>query len=524
MSCLVALGLIQIIKTRSFIYNRYLTIVGACCCLLLIPLLYSGSAAIHSYSRLLGLFAGLFVLAAFYQMKFDKKERRAILWFILIGVFLESLFALAQFYVFPHLSFLNMNVARPSAIFFQANVAATFFVTGLMISLYLSSSMSEKTNKTFRTLLLLAPLTMTITVVLLQSRTGFLGAIIGTLIWVTVYRSIPKKWLIMVLTGIIIAISSMYIFSSSIRDANIYTQDSARTLIYNDSIDAIKQAPILGHGYGTFGKAFRQQQALAFENDSTHKQIYNLSHPHNELLLWTIEGGIVSLIPLLIILLSSGFIFYKNRKKLILLAIIFPISLHLFTEFPFYHSVASYLTFLLILGLIADNKTQSKTVDFNYPKVTYLLVGVCLIPNTIAMFNLLNGQYVLTQAVREQKLNGVLDSRYLFMSEDFELVLNESLLSLAITHNIPVGAKAFNHWVASRISHYPRERYFRNLHKSYLFLNKKQLAEQTLNQAKFLFPTLEWNIKPSINNSSESSNSDNNNISTKTHKESIETQ
>ena len=140
------------------------------------------------------------------------------------------------------------------------------------------------------------------------------------------------------------------------------------------------------------------------------------------------------------------------------------------------------------------------------------------------MFNLLNGQHVLTQAVREQKLNGVLDSRYMFMSEDFELVLNESLLSLAITHNIPVGAFAFNRWVASRISHYPRERYFRNLHKSYLFLHEDKLAEKTLNQAKLLFPTLEWNIKPSINNSAESNNSDNDDISTKTHKESIETQ
>jgi len=491
-SALVGLGLMQIIKTRQVLYNKYLIVVAISCCLLLIPLAYSGIEAVYSYSRLLGLFVGLFVLTAFYQMRFNHTDRNNIIWLMLVGVLIESLFALSQFYVFPHIPALQMNIARPSAIFFQANVAATFFATGLLITLYLTHTLPAQAGKLKRALLLIAPLTITIAIVLLQSRTGFLGCIIGVAIWLIVYKSIPKSWLVIVITAITLSIASLYILSDTIRDAKIYTQDSARSQIYSDSIDAIKREPLLGHGYGSFGYTFREQQALAFQEDAKHPQIYKLSHPHNELLLWGIEGGLVSLIPLFIILFFSAKLFIRNRDALALLAIIFPISLHLFTEFPFYHSVASYLTFLLLLGLISAIKTQSKPICFNYPQLTYGLVVIALLANAVVMLNLLSGQHMLTQAVREQKIEAVLDSRYIFMSEDFELILNETLLNLAIAHNIEVGAIAYNKWVLPQIESFPHERYFRKLHESYLFLNKPILAKQTLERAATLFPTLDW--------------------------------
>jgi len=493
-SCLVGLGFIQIIRTQSFIFNRYLLVLSSCCGLLLIPLLYSSAEAIYSYSRLLGLFAGLLVLIAFYQMQFNKADRRRILWCILIAAFLESLFALSQFYLLPHLSFLEMNIARPSAIFFQANVAATFFATGLMISLYLSHSLSEHANKSTRIILAVAPLTLIISIVLLQSRTGFLSCIIGVIIWLCVNRTIPKKWVLSVVTGIVIAISSMHLLSSAIRDANIYTQDSARTIIYSDSLDAIKRAPLLGHGYGSFGYTFREQQALNYQENNDSPQIYNLNHPHNELLLWGVEGGLVSLIPLFIILVSSGMLFIRNPSGLKLLSIIFPISLHLFTESPFYHSVASYLTFLLLLSLIASVKTQSKIIEFNNPKFIYGLIGLSITANIFIMINLLSSQNMLTHAIREQKVDSILASDYFFMSADFELVLNDAVLNLAISHDIPVGATAYNDWVTTRIQSYPRKRHFINLYKSYQYLNQKLLAKETLDKAKYLFPTFDWSL------------------------------
>jgi len=508
-SALISLGLIQIIKTSRFLYNKYLVVVAACCCLLLIPLLYSDIEAVQSYSRLSGLFVGLLVLTAFYQMRFNQTDRNNIVWLLLIGVFIESLFSLSQFYILPHVPTLQINIARPSAIFFQANVAATFFATGLLMTLYLSHSLSAESGKCKRVFLLIAPLTIAIAIVLLQSRTGFLGSIIGMIIWLLIYKSIPKSWLAIVITAIVLSITSLYLFSDSIRDAKIYTQDSARTQIYSDSIDAIKRAPLIGHGYGSFGYTFREQQALAFQEDAKHPQIYNLSHPHNELLLWGIEGGLVSLIPLLVILFFSARLFFNNRDTLHLLVIIFPISLHTFTEFPFYHSVASYLTFLLLLGLISATKTQSKPVGFNYPQLTYGLVVIALLANASVMFNLLSGQHMLTKSVREQKIEEVLESRYIFMSEDFELILNESLLNLTIAHNVPVGATAYNKWVKTRIESYPRERYFRKLHESYLFLKKPILAKQTLERAAILFPTLDWKTSKiyKINNEIQTKNS-----------------
>ena len=491
-SCLVGLGLIQTIKQRQFIYNRYLIIVSVCCALLLIPLLYSGDVGSFSYARLLGLFAGLGTLSAFYQMQFSIQQKQKILWLMLAGVLLESLFALAQFYLFPFIPALNMNIARPSAIFFQANVAATFFVTGLMLSLYLLHVLKTSLTTIQRYFLLLTVLTTTIATVLLQSRTGFLGCIVAILLSIWAHRSISKQWLTTFIVGIAIAFSSMYFLSDKIRSANIYTQDAARTQIYSDSFNAIKRAPFLGHGYGTFGASFREQQALAFKEDINHHQIYGLSHPHNELVLWTVEGGVISLTPLLVIMIASGALFYRQRASFLLLSVIFPISLHLFTEFPFYHSVASYLTFILMLGLIADNNTKSASLQFNYPRITYALIGLGVMVNAILMANLMSSQHVLTNSIRQQQLNELLNSHYLFMSDDFEIILNESLLHLAITHDIKVGATAFNQWALPKIEQYPRERYFQHLIQSYEYLKQPQLADKTRAKAKFLFPTKDW--------------------------------
>lgn len=83
---------------------------------------------------------------------------------------------------------------------------------------------------------------------------------------------------------------------------------------------------------------------------------YNLDHPHNELLYWGVEGG---LLPMLAIGGAGLGILWRLRRQswaraLGLLALITPMALHTQTEYPFYHSVAHWLTFLILLWFIDE--------------------------------------------------------------------------------------------------------------------------------------------------------------------------
>lgn len=500
-SMLVSLGIVQIIQQRRIIYNKYLLIATGCCTFLLIPLLYANEAGPFSHTRLLGLFAGLGVLTAFYQMQFSQQERHKILWLILGGIFLESLFALCQFYVFPFISSLNMNIERPSAIFFQANVAATFFATGLFIALYLLSQ-NTQLKRLQIIFLLTVSFTSALCVMLLQSRTAFLGVAIGLIIWVLVQRKILISWLLVAIMAIIVALTSFSILDSKLREANVYTDAGLRVEIYADSLATIAQKPLLGHGYGTFSRAFRNYQAAAYANDNNHQQIYNLSHPHNELLLWGVEGGLVSLLPLVILMLASARLFF-TKKTILILPLLFPISLHIFTEFPFYHSVASYLVFLILLGLISDNQTSSRQIQVNHPPLIYLLLAVGVSINSLLMINLMQGHLSLTHAIRDQNINNLLNNNYLIMSDNVESAQNELLLKLAIEHKIEIGVTSFISWAAIQKNSYPRANNYQLLLDSYLYLNNQPQREHTLKDAKYLFPTLHWkekeSVKPQVN-------------------------
>jgi O-antigen polymerase len=102
-------------------------------------------------------------------------------------------------------------------------------------------------------------------------------------------------------------------------------------------------------------------------------------HPHNELLLWGVEGG---LLPMLAMIGFAGWVTWRiwsrgpRGERLLMTVLPLPLVLHALTEFPFYYSLGHWLAFLLILGMIGDRcwPTREKTMGFGAP----LRVGIIL--------------------------------------------------------------------------------------------------------------------------------------------------
>ena len=96
------------------------------------------------------------------------------------------------------------------------------------------------------------------------------------------------------------------------RGADIYQDPGVRVAIYVGSLDVIRQAPLFGAGYGQFESAWRAQHAAdASPPGNVIQGLHALSHPHNETLLWVVEGGLIAFIGLL--LLAAGFLTTLTR-------------------------------------------------------------------------------------------------------------------------------------------------------------------------------------------------------------------
>ena len=90
-----------------------------------------------------------------------------------------------------------------------------------------------------------------------------------------------------------------------------------RLTTYSLTFDIIKENPLSGIGYGGFLSSFRHHYAKEKEENSLIETIgnNNMSHPHNEFLFWTVEGGIIPFIGMLIIFFAFIIMIWKTKKQ-----------------------------------------------------------------------------------------------------------------------------------------------------------------------------------------------------------------
>ena len=250
---------------------------------------------------------------------------------------------------------------RPYAIFQQPNVAASFFVTGIVLSLYL---LVKEQHKFKQGLCLLVVFCAVIPVILLQSRTGYLSIVIAPLMvlpwaYLTAREEKTTKWLLgwfgLYAVGVALGTLTLQLADSVARDAAALTNPGARVPIYLHSLNMFLQQPWLGWGLGSFEVNFLHSYADALaQGQAMPGAAANLDHPHNELLFWAIEGGIITILG--IAMLAIGFIYlllkhHSRLKSLALVGMLFPILLHTQTEYPFYHSAVHWVVFLTLVWL-----------------------------------------------------------------------------------------------------------------------------------------------------------------------------
>ena len=245
---------------------------------------------------------------------------------------------------------------------------------------------------------------------LIVSRTGLLGfaiaAICSTLL-LGIRKSLPA--LVSLLLGALLA------GSLSVQTPNGFEREVAdpgyRITLYTVSFELFKARFLRGWGLGSFQSAYLEKQSKLLETNSTLETTQiALSHPHNELLFWGVEGGIVPVLVLIFIALFMTWLTWargKTHNKIYWICAL-PIVLHTQTELPLYLSTPHLA--LLALFLAASNPQETKNRRLKESRIMMPIALTLALLTIVFMVSNLHTTKMLYEAPRDfSKLQNIIN-------------------------------------------------------------------------------------------------------------------
>lgn len=358
-------------------YSTFHKVLGLLLLALWLPFVWSwNEASLIALPRLLTVTAGAILLLGLAQLELTRRDWWWLGMAILLSTLLETALGYVQTYILESVSWLATG--RPYGIFQQVNVMASFLVTGLVISGWL---IGEARNRVEIGITLLAPLFMPALILVIQSRTGWLAALLTVpLILVHLWaldRRRFRAWGAALVIGCVLAGLIWWApWGEAGYTSKAINEPGQRLPVYLHSLKMIAQEPLTGWGYGRFQHDFLHsfadwRAALPVNQPEITEPIItaNFTHPHNELLYWGIEGG---LLPVLAILAFAGWVVWRiwskgpRGERLLFIALLLTPTLHTMLEFPFYNSLIHWLVFLLLLGMAASVSWEAKSRTNQY--------------------------------------------------------------------------------------------------------------------------------------------------------------
>lgn len=509
-SVLISIGIWHLTVIRQLTFYRTQLWYLAGFVILLLPFLNPQAEwSIKAEPRFLAIGAGLLVYFALSQFQFSEKQRHTLLYLLLGAVAIEALFGLIQFFLLKDGNWIGYNVKinRPYGIFQKDSVFSSFLAAGLAITFYLQRWDIKVLPSRWRQILLsLILVTTPLLLIQIQSRAGIYGAILATACMLPVLWNYNRRIFWWSVSLLVISISVGLIFYTSTRAEASYGLSSGyRKLYWSHVLSMLSQSPWLGHGYGSFEYTFLHD-FYAPENITPGMRLMeeNLDHPHNEVLFWLHEGGIVAVIGLLVF--ATGYIrsLFKCpgwAKRLSLLVLVLPLLFHSMVEYPFYHSVAHFFFFIVFLWLADTESGQQKIIACNYWFLARFLA--ILIPLVVVPFMLtgLQTAYVLTKYDRTkdkkpQMLEQVINPLPWMMMYEFQMRSVQLTFSAAMHDK--AGLESYVVWAKEFLHNTPRAAIYSQLVYALQQLNEKEQAQFWLAEGKRLFPRADFLQKMSL--------------------------
>jgi O-antigen polymerase len=281
------------------------------------------------------------------------------------------------------------------------------------------------------------------------------------------------------------------------RVGELIAGENPRETYWRVAYSLIKDAPLAGVGYGNFMSAFRdrhaQLYASGFVKEAPKGYVF---HPHNELLYWFIEGGLIAFLGILlfVVLILRHLLKAKRSQALLLFSLFVPYGVHSMLEFPFYHYTAQWLTFCLFVALVTgiipqgEKVSELRVVSLPASLLRFFVLFVLVVYIGVMAMNIRAHHYYRTfmETGRFQALTGLG-----YAGPYNDLIIMEAMMArgqAALASGNAAELAAFDKWadyVSDRLIYdFVYERWVRVL----LRQGEREKALQVLDQARHYYP------------------------------------
>lgn len=396
--------------------------------------------------RILYILAGVIFLFGLFQFKSLSVER--ILFFIVLSGLLVSIYGVVQIHQWQSYIggfLLSSKNLLPTTIFQQVNVTASYLATSILIAIYLLFTSSVNAKKTIQSTLYIPVVLGTYVVVSSGSRVGLLSIVLGLIFLFIGLSKLIKKDKAKFSVVILMLLLSSWAGQAGLNKTADKTYElvradnsEARVVIYGAALDSIQSSPIVGHGIGSYKKEWLSHSPDWYEKYSAVDMPYTLNHPHNEFLMWAVEGGMLAITGIFLALISTIWFIarFYGVQSLAYFSLLLPISIHNMLELPFYISslhwcVWLFLIYLALKNIVIDNNNQlSQMARLSIKGITFIFgtaVLLFLLQTAIAQKDMTD--YVYGRST-ERPLQQALINPY--FQADARAMANRSVLYHAI--------------------------------------------------------------------------------------------
>lgn len=511
----------NIFTSQAFVSTPAFKLLLAGSAILGLPLLWTPEYRFPVAAwRVAGLACGLVLLLTFLQIQWRRASIMIVLYGIVVSATIQAIIA-GQQLLMRNDAWVPLYGLRAYGTFFQPNVLASFLSTGLVLAMILlihplfalNARNTERLRKSGLFILLMG---ISLILVWVQSRAGLLGAVISILLMLWRFGPQNSKRtayaLIAIAIGGVIGVITLRWGLTPVMTIEHTQSNWARWTMLRDSLSMIFAKPWLGWGYGGFEYEFQHFRI----NQVPPTAVTEIArHPHNEIMLWLIEGGLIALAGLLLILCGGCYLVRQALRHDHLVSTpreawtglptalcisLLPIALHTQLEFPFYLSAGHAVVFVLLFAMadrisrhtFQDTQPQILLKQNHRCSLAVVMAGLALCITVTAGFAL-KGSLTLLQVEKF----GMEDITPLEAMPRISRVLNQERIGFdkqintLLKYNHSRDEQLLDHY-AIWARDYLQRRIDRNVYATLLQIlrhqNKYDLEEQYRQDAVRLFP------------------------------------
>jgi O-antigen polymerase len=458
--------------------------------------------------RITVIIGGYLFFLSLFQFQLKPKHVERSLYIILAMGLIAGAYGIIQ----TQTGALNLGAIMPVSpeykavgIFQQVNLQASIMATLLVLTFYLASRPALKSfSLIIKITLIIAAITASFLIAYSGSRVGLISAILGLSLLAIGRWKLMKNAKIMfsvltlsVIFGATLGQSGLTKTTHKLDRAIGGVEADIRWHIYTLSWDIFTKAPITGHGLGSFQKVFQEERAdYQKKGGNNLERSPRFSHPHNEIIFWLVEGGMIAIIGIITAAICTFLQLIKLgwQRGFGYAALLFPIAFHTQVELPFYISNTHWLLLLLLLFIThQSNKREIKTTTLSVSAqrtlpIFFLIIAitgsVSLVNTQVANAGIVN--YLKRNQSHPTYLQSSLESTYFREYTTYLLLRREMIIGIQSSETQP--AENYIAWATESIKTIPAISSYRDLVVAYNSLRKIDQRDQTLEKALGIYP------------------------------------